>query len=117
MNQSSAKPIAEATPAPGHTPTAAELLVIWRETLGASDASLDENFFDAGGTSLLAARLAARIKAQLGCAISAADILSHPSVRQLARKLGGGEVALDRSASDRRAAMQRRAFTATRPAR
>jgi hypothetical protein len=94
-----------------------ELLAVWRETLGAPDAGIDENFFDAGGTSLLAARLAARIKAQLGCMLSAADILSHPSVRQLAKKLSGSEPALDRGASDRRAAMQRKAFTATRPTR
>ena len=51
------------------------------------------------------------------CAITAADILSHPSVRQLAKKLGGTDAALDRGASDQRAAMQRRAFSAKRPTR
>ena len=107
----------ESTVPPLTAPSTTQLLAIWRETLHAADASIDENFFDTGGTSLLAARLAARIKAQLGCAITAADILSHPCVRQLAKKLGGTDAALDRGASDQRAAMQRRAFSAKRPTR
>jgi acyl carrier protein len=91
------------------------LLAVWQDILGAPEAGagadIDENFFDAGGTSLTAARLAVRIKTQLGCVVTAADIFAHPSVRALAKKLAGGEAVLDRTASDRRAAMQRRAFT------
>ncbi len=108
-------------------PTAAQLLVIWQEVLGApvedttgsstGSGNIDENFFDAGGTSLLAARLAGRIKTQLGCAVTAGDILAHPSVRALAKKLAGTEAGLDRTASDQRAAMQRRAFTNPRQLR
>ncbi len=97
-------------------PSADQLLAIWQDTLGVSDASLDENFFDAGGSSLLAARLAGRIKTQYGCPVSAADVLSHPSVRQLHRRLVGTGPALDREASRQRAALRRGAFAA-RPAR
>jgi acyl carrier protein len=98
------------SPSLSNSPSLEQLLAVWQETLGIPDAGVDENFFDAGGTSLLAARLAGRIKAQFACTVSAADILSHPSVRQLAKKLSGSEPGLDRTASDKRAAMQRRIF-------
>ena len=82
--------------------------------LGDEDTSPDVNFFEAGGTSLLAARMASRLAAALGCRVSAADILAHPSARRLAQKLGGDEASLDRNASHERAAMQRNAFAVGR---
>jgi acyl carrier protein len=116
--------VANASPvdATQHTPSTAQLLAVWQEVLGAPEVGadgtdIDENFFDAGGTSLTAARLAARIKTQLGCVVTAADILAHPSVRALAKKLAGSDAGLDRAASDRRAAMQRKAFTNPRHAK
>jgi hypothetical protein len=93
------------------------LLPVWREMLGAEDASPDDNFFEAGGTSLLAARIASRLSVALECRVSAADILAHPSARKLAQKLSGNETSLDRNASDERAAMQRNAFAFQRPVR
>jgi hypothetical protein len=85
--------------------------------LGDVDTSADDNFFEAGGTSLLAARIASRLTAALACRVSAADILAHPSARKLAQKLSGNETSLDRNASQERAAMQRSAFAFGRPLR
>jgi hypothetical protein len=85
--------------------------------LGAVEVSPDDNFFEAGGTSLLAARIASRLTTALACRVSAADILAHPSARKLAQKLGGKETSLDRNVSQDRAAMQRNAFAIGRSVR
>jgi len=95
----------------------AQLLLLWREGLGNPEASPEENFFDAGGTSLLAARLATRLTAALGRAVTAADILAHPSVRSLAEKLTCGAGNVDRSSGEKRALRQRGAFQLLRQGR
>ena len=45
--------------------TAAAILAIWREVLGIADVGIDENFFDIGGSSLLATRIAGRLSLDL----------------------------------------------------
>lgn len=94
-----------------------QILTLWREILGDQDASADENFFEAGGTSLVAARLASRLSSQLNFRVAAADILAHPTVRKLAQKLAGLQATLDRDGSNQRASQQRNAFAMRRPAR
>ena len=94
-----------------------QVLTTWREMLGTPDASLDDTFFESGGTSLIAARLATRLTAVLGCRVAAADILAHPSARRLAQKLGGQDRGLDRAESTQRASQQRQAFAMSRPSR
>ncbi|HEY4542085.1 MAG TPA: non-ribosomal peptide synthetase, partial [Noviherbaspirillum sp.] len=42
---------------------------LWAELLGRSSIGRDENFFDAGGNSLLAVRLVARINAEWACSL------------------------------------------------
>ena len=109
------------------SPEAAELerkvVAVWREVLGLRSLAADETFFDAGGTSLLAARLACRLENALHRPVSASDLFVYPTPRDLARALRGA----DASASDAlrttyesaassvvedRAARQRGAFTA-----
>ena len=94
-----------------------QILTLWREVLGTPEGSRDENFFEAGGTSLIAARLASRLSTLLAFRVAAADILAHPSVRKLGEKFTGQQAALDRAGSNQRAAQQRHAFALRRPAR
>jgi hypothetical protein len=94
-----------------------ELLTVWQELLGTAEAGVRENFVDAGGTSILATRLAGRIQNQFGCKVTAADIFAHPSVQMLAEWLGGSGASLPATESERRAEMQRRAFGMVRPQR
>lgn len=63
------------------------LLGIWRSALGLNDLGLDDNFFDLGGDSLRAMALAAQLEESLGRPVSAALLLSSPTVRQLAAEL------------------------------
>ena len=94
-----------------------QVLTLWREVLGAPEASADENFFEAGGTSLVATRLASRLSTQLAIKVTAAEILAHPSARKLAAKLTGQQATIDRAGSDQRALQQRKAFALNRPSR
>jgi hypothetical protein len=57
---------------------------IWRELLGRDHVGLDDNFFDAGGTSLLIAEAYQRLVAELRLEVSVVDLFQHPTVRQLA---------------------------------
>lgn len=60
------------------------LATIWMDLLGVPSVSLDDNFFDIGGHSLLAARLQHRIASEFGRKISVAAIVHAPTiVRQI----------------------------------
>ena len=67
--------------------TPAEILVadLWRELLGVQQVGLHDNFFDAGGHSLLSVRLISRIHKQLGVRLQHADVVTN-TLQQLAAK-------------------------------
>lgn len=109
------------------SPEAAELerkvVAVWRDVLGLSSLASDETFFDAGGTSLLAARLACRLENALHRPVSASDLFVYPTPRDLARALRGAdpsenealhsaEESTGNSGVEDRAERQRGAFTA-----
>ncbi|HEY4575664.1 MAG TPA: amino acid adenylation domain-containing protein, partial [Thermoanaerobaculia bacterium] len=63
---------------------------IWREVLGLERVGVEENFFDLGGHSLLLARVRALLRDRLGREVSLLDLLTHTTVRALARHLEPG---------------------------
>ncbi|MER6609777.1 non-ribosomal peptide synthetase [Streptomyces sp. NPDC000927] len=71
----------------GFTPsdaTEAAVAALWEELLGAPPVSADQNFFDAGGHSLLAVRLANRLVATAGRRVPLRRILGAPTVTAIA---------------------------------
>lgn len=74
------------TPAPS-VPVAADLGAtlhrLWCEALGAERIPATRNFFDLGGNSLLALRLAQRIGAATGRQLCAVDLFHHPTLEAL----------------------------------
>jgi amino acid adenylation domain-containing protein len=97
---------------------AEKLLVdLWRQVLGFDRIGIDDNFFDLGGSSILAARLVPLIKQTFGVEVPVVKMFQFPKIRLLAKYLnqkdfaskGSGDV-VDR-ARRRNAArmMQRRA--------
>lgn len=61
-----------------------QLARIWENVLNFSPVSVTDNFFDIGGHSLLAVRLAAQIKASLGRDLPLSALVHAPSVEALA---------------------------------
>jgi len=64
-------------------PLARSLLTLWSDLLERPDLTPEDDFFEAGGHSLLAVRLVARISADTGHTLSITDLLTHPTVEAL----------------------------------
>lgn len=75
-----ALPGAAALPA---TEAERHMLAIWEEVLGIEGLGIDDDYTDAGGTSLLAARLFALVSQRFGVRLPLTFILEHPTVRRL----------------------------------
>ncbi|AGB80817.1 amino acid adenylation enzyme/thioester reductase family protein [Serratia sp. FGI94] len=64
-----------------------QVAAVWRELLALNAIGADDNFFDIGGHSLLAARLAEAIGQRLGVKTYVRDIYEFPTVAALTRAL------------------------------
>ncbi|CAM4407409.1 non-ribosomal peptide synthetase [Myxococcus xanthus] len=64
-----------------------DIAEVWRQDLRLDVVGRDENFFDLGGNSLLAARIQARLTEKLQRTVTLLDIFTHPTVGALARHL------------------------------
>lgn len=91
-------------------PTEALVAAAWCAVLGVAAVGRDETFFDAGGHSLLLARLQQRLERDLGRTVPLHRLLEHPTVRSFSRWLGGATTDL----GDVRARMARRRVRAGR---
>ena len=60
---------------------------VWRRILAVESVLLDENFFDAGGSSLSLISLRAELQAELDLAIPVAWLFEHSTVRTLAARI------------------------------
>jgi acyl carrier protein len=60
---------------------------IWTELLRTDRVSVDDNFFDAGGSSLLLVRVHHRLEDALGVRVPLVDLFTFPSIRALAARL------------------------------
>ncbi|WP_442801277.1 amino acid adenylation domain-containing protein [Serratia rubidaea] len=76
-----------------------QVAAVWRELLALNAIGADDNFFDIGGHSLLAARLAEAIGQRLGVKTYVRDIYEFPTVaaltRELAQRSGQAQPELD----------------------
>ncbi|WP_415270932.1 amino acid adenylation domain-containing protein [Gordonia amicalis] len=71
------------------TPAERAIAAVVAEVLGVPEVSVVESFFDLGGNSLAAMRVAARAGAALGVEVSVRDLFEAPSVRELAQRVAG----------------------------
>ncbi|NVK40904.1 MAG: amino acid adenylation domain-containing protein [Oceanospirillaceae bacterium] len=69
------------------TTTERRLAVLWADLLGVSEVGVDEEFFELGGTSLLAVRLINAISAEFGQNLPLASLLRHGTISAQAKIL------------------------------
>ncbi|MCW2248522.1 acyl transferase domain-containing protein [Azospirillum fermentarium] len=99
----------DAAPAKGHqrpdlvpyvaprTEDEAAVAALWQEVLGIESIGINDNFFDLGGHSLIAAQLVSRLRRLFGVDVELDALFATPTVAQLAESLarkrptGGGE--------------------------
>ncbi|MAE65565.1 MAG: non-ribosomal peptide synthetase [Phycisphaeraceae bacterium] len=75
---------------------------MWRELLGVADVSVDENFFDLGGHSLMLVELHSRLREKFAHELSVVDMFRYPTIRGLAERIGTpASTPRDRSAAQR----------------
>jgi carbonic anhydrase/acetyltransferase-like protein (isoleucine patch superfamily)/acyl carrier protein len=70
-------------------PTAESVSAIWRDVLDQPAVSVGDNFFDLGGTSLLALQIKVRIHQDIGFDLSLTDIFRFPTIGGLALHIDG----------------------------
>ncbi|WP_187281041.1 non-ribosomal peptide synthetase [Nonomuraea sp. C10] len=75
---------------PPRTPREHTLLGLFTEVLERPELGVDDNFFAAGGHSILAARLISRVRSTLGASLSIRDLFAAPTVAELTERLSGG---------------------------
>jgi len=61
-----------------------QLSAIWRDALGDRPIARNDSFFDLGGNSLLALQVVGRINQTFGVSINPADMLTKPTIAELA---------------------------------
>jgi thioesterase domain-containing protein len=77
----------DARPSAPRTALECSLAAFWCEVLELHDVGVDDNFFDIGGRSRLAAEVFARIEAELGVRLPLATLFEAPTIAQLARRI------------------------------
>jgi non-ribosomal peptide synthase protein (TIGR01720 family) len=91
---------------------------IWQELFDNPRVSLEANFFDLGGHSLLLVQAHRKLQLALGRSLPIVTLLQHPTVRSLARKLdGNGDSRLAAQAVNERARRQQEAMARMKTAR
>jgi amino acid adenylation domain-containing protein len=85
---------------------------IWREVIAVDSIGPTDNFFEAGGTSLSAGRVQARLQEGLGRTVSLVDLFTYPTVRALASRLEQGGTTASAADRWREAAAKARRATA-----
>lgn len=90
------------SPEPGGGPSfEAAIASIWQTLLGLPQISIDDNFFEVGGTSLLATILLKRVNEAFRQNLHIATVFEHTTIRSLASLLRG-EAAPNSNDSDRK---------------
>jgi nonribosomal peptide synthetase DhbF len=63
------------------------LAKVWQDILNVDHVGIDDNFFDLGGSSMVAIRTTNRINAMTGAGLTVASLYQLPTIRQLAEKI------------------------------
>jgi amino acid adenylation domain-containing protein/non-ribosomal peptide synthase protein (TIGR01720 family) len=88
---------------------------VWQELFEVDQLSVEDNFFDLGGHSILLLEAHARLRERVANDVSVVALLQYPTIRSLCRYLGNGETSSAALGAVRdRAMMQRQALARQR---
>ncbi|HET9359968.1 MAG TPA: amino acid adenylation domain-containing protein [Vicinamibacterales bacterium] len=76
-----------------------KIAAIWKETIGIDTIGVDDNFFEAGGDSLIMIEVQWKLKDVFGRNVPMAQMFQHPTVRSLAAALSRRSPEEDEAAS------------------
>ncbi|MGG4446582.1 thioester reductase domain-containing protein [Brevibacillus porteri] len=76
------------------------LLEVWKRVLELDELDIDEDFFDAGGSSVVMTKLLYEIRQQCGVQLAFRDLLEAPTISLLAARMEGGIEQKGDAASD-----------------
>jgi acyl carrier protein len=110
--QNSASSAATSSPTATESPLEEQIGAIWQEVLRVPRVGAEDNFFDLGGHSLLVVHVLAKLRDAIGTTIPITDMFRFPTVRSMAKHLGGTTAASD--ALDRAQARAARRLSARR---
>ena len=88
--RSAARRTAPAAPPKGEVER--KIAGLWSRLLGQAEVGVDDNFFDAGGQSILLLHLHRRIEQEFDRKLSIVTLLQYPTIRTLAAHLGSTPV-------------------------
>jgi len=74
---------------PPRTPTEEVLVAIWADILGLEQVSVQDNFFEIGGHSLLTTQLLFKISELFHCELSLRSLLEKPTIEKIADHIDG----------------------------
>jgi ubiquinone/menaquinone biosynthesis C-methylase UbiE/acyl carrier protein len=78
------------------SPMERTLSEIWAKELGLAKVSVNDNFFDLGGHSLLMVHVQSRLNEALNANVSIVELFQYPTIRSLAAHLGNAAPKADR---------------------
>lgn len=88
------------------------LTIIWKDLLYHDNFSIDNNFFEIGGKSILIPSIVIRLKKDHGVDISIVDVFTYPTIRSLAGFIAGAAPRADEKKNAIDAGGQRQALNA-----
>lgn len=70
--------------------TETQLVAIWQQLLGRASIGIQDNFFEIGGHSLLAARLLYKIEQVFGTGLELRSLFTYPTIEEIAKQITPG---------------------------
>ncbi len=90
---------------------------VWQRVLGLKQVSVEDNFFDVGGDSLQLLEAHAELQKILSPDLVITDLFEYPTVRALAKHVGGTQSSSGISEAQERARKQQQVWARQKPSR